>query len=72
MGANYIGAIESHGENDFLMPVRISRKEAKESFYWLRLLFEMNGQQDVSELQKLMNEANELTKIFSSNIEKSK
>ncbi|MDA3860579.1 MAG: four helix bundle protein, partial [Melioribacteraceae bacterium] len=30
-GANYIEANEAHSKNDFLMRVKISRKEAKES-----------------------------------------
>ncbi len=36
VGANYIEANESLGKKDFVMHLRISRKEAKESIYWLR------------------------------------
>ncbi|MCE5276728.1 MAG: four helix bundle protein [Planctomycetaceae bacterium] len=36
VGANYIEANESLGKKDFQMHVKISRKEAKESRYWLR------------------------------------
>ena len=38
VGANYIEANESLGKKDFLMRIRICRKEAKESCYWLRLI----------------------------------
>src|SRR4051794_12585937 len=38
VGANYIEANESLGKKDFLMHIKISRKEAKESRYWLRLI----------------------------------
>jgi four helix bundle protein len=38
IGANYIEANESLGKRDFALRIRISRKEAKESAYWLRLL----------------------------------
>ena len=38
IGANYIEANESLGKKDFLMRVRICRKESKESRYWLKLL----------------------------------
>ncbi len=38
VGANYIEANEGLGKKDFLMHIRISRKEAKETRYWLRLL----------------------------------
>ena len=40
VGANYIEANESLGRKDFLMRIKISRKEAKESMYWLRLIYD--------------------------------
>jgi four helix bundle protein len=42
-GANYIEANESLGKKDFLMRVRIARKESKESRYWLRLIDTAGG-----------------------------
>ena len=38
VGANYIEANESLSKKDFRMRIKICRKEAKESRYWLRLL----------------------------------
>lgn len=38
VGANYIEANEASGKKDFSMRIKICRKEAKESGYWLRLL----------------------------------
>lgn len=35
VGANYIEANESLSKKDFLMRIKICRKEAKESRYWL-------------------------------------
>lgn len=71
-GANYIEANECLGKKDFLMRIRICRKETKESAYWLKLICETNdGQCDVVGL-KLFNEAVELKKIFSAIYEKSK
>jgi four helix bundle protein len=72
VGANYIEANESLGKKDFLMRIKISRKEAKESAYWLRLIHETNTLDKPEDTLKLMQEANELTKIFSSILEKSK
>ena len=63
IGANYIEANESLGKKDFLMRIRICRKEAKETRYWLKLLEEEG---------KLINEVTELMKIFGSIVEKSK
>jgi len=37
IGANYIEANEALGKKDFLMRIKISRKEAKESRFWLNL-----------------------------------
>ena len=37
VGANYIEANEALSKKDFIMRIKISRKEAKESRYWLSL-----------------------------------
>ena len=72
VGSNYREANESLSKKDFLMRMKISRKEAKESAYWLRLIHETNKLNNTSKAQNLIQEANELKKIFSSIIEKSK
>jgi four helix bundle protein len=72
VGANYREANESLGKKDFLMRMKISRKEAKESAYWLRLIHETNNLKNADDAQSLIQEANELKKIFSSILEKSK
>ena len=71
-GANYIEANESFSKKDFNMRIKICRKEAKESAYWLRLIMETNDNKFELEGKELLNEAIELKKIFSSIIEKSK
>lgn len=71
-GANYIEANEALGKKDFLMHVKISRKEAKESAYWLRLINETNKLDNNNEFDNLFQEAIELKKIFSAIIENSK
>jgi len=72
VGANYREANESLSKKDFLMRMKISRKEAKESAYWLRLIYETNNLMNADDAQSLIQEANELKKIFSSILEKSK
>jgi len=54
------------------MRVKISRKEAKESIYWLRLILESNELSNRQVLEDLIQEATELKKILSAIIEKSK
>lgn len=72
VGANYIEANEALSKKDFLMRVKISRKEAKESAYFLRLIKETNDLSVETEAEKLHREAMELKKIFSAIINKSK
>ena len=42
IGSNYIEANESLSKKDFVFRLKISRKEAKESIYWLKLINETN------------------------------
>jgi len=72
VGANYIEANEALGKKDFLMRIKICRKEAKESAYWLRLIIETNEKEYAQDGLSLLNEAVELRKIFSSILSKSK
>ncbi len=71
VGANYIEANESLSKKDFIMRIKICRKEAKESTYWLKLL-SSNDLLNHDLAQKLIQESIELKKIFSAIIEKSK
>lgn len=70
VGANYIEANESLGKKDFLLHIKISRKEAKESRYWLRLLDIDNEGLD-KERHNLVKEAQELMNIFGAILRKS-
>jgi len=72
VGANYREANESLSKKDFLLRIKISRKEAKESGYWIRLIHETNNLENADEAKSLIQEANEIKKIFSSILEKSK
>jgi four helix bundle protein len=72
VGSNYREANESLSKKDFLMRMKISRKETKESVYWLRLIHETNNLKNANDALNLIQEANELKKIFSSILEKSK
>ncbi len=69
VGANYIEANESLGKKDFLMHIKISRKEAKETAYWLKLTLPKPEYQQ--EQLDLIQEATELMKIFGSILQKS-
>ena len=71
VGANYIEANESFSKKDFALRIKICRKEAKESRYWLELL-EVSGDEPEKMRQTLIQEATELLRIFNAIIEKKK
>jgi four helix bundle protein len=65
VGANYIEANEALSKKDFLMRAKISRKESKESIYWLRMINETNNLKNHKEAERLIQEGTELKKILS-------
>lgn len=71
VGANYIEANESLSKKDFVVRIKICRKEAKESGYWLKLVATNDGAA-TEEKAALVQEATELTKIFGAILERSK
>ena len=62
VAANYIEANEKLGEKDFLMKLRICKKEAKENILWLRLI-DIHSEDLEIERTHLINEAIELKNI---------
>lgn len=72
VGANYIEANEALSKKDFVMRIKICRKEAKESRYWLRLVDTGNTKALEKEQADLIQEATELMNIFGSILRKSK
>jgi len=66
VGANYIEANEAVSKKDFALRIRIARKEAKESHYWLRLLDVEGDEKLEREREELVDEAMQLRKILSS------
>ena len=70
VGANYIEANESLSKKDFILHIKISRKEAKESRYWLRLV-DASEKVLAAERDLLVQEAQELMNIFGAIVRKS-
>ena len=69
IGANYIEANEAIGKKDFVMKIKICRREAKESRYWLHLI-DTHGKLE-GDQARLLDEADELMKIFGAIVRKS-
>ncbi len=71
VGANYREANESLSKKDFKMRIKICRKEAKESIYWLQLVDAEDKIELDKERQNLLQESTELMKIFGAILQKS-
>ncbi len=69
VGANYIEANEALSKKDFIMRVKIARKEAKETIYWLKMIDTVGMLEQ--ERVALEREAGELVKILSAILLKS-
>jgi len=69
VGANYLEAEESLSRKDFIMRIKIARKEARESIYWLQL--SQPQKELTAEKEHLTDEATQLMKIFGSIVQKS-
>src|SRR5438874_4021565 len=72
VAANWIEADEALSKKDFLMRVKICRKEAKESRLFLRLIDAGVAKDAARSRESLEREAYELTLIFSAIIRKSR
>lgn len=72
VGANYIEANDALSKKDFVMRIKICRKEAKESRMWLRLIEAFNDAELEREQEWLAGEAQELMNIFGAILKKSK
>ncbi len=71
VGSNYIEANEALSKKDFIMRIKICRKEAKESRYWLRLIDTCDEVEQEIDRKILESEASELMNIFGSILRKS-
>jgi len=68
IGANYREANDALGKQDFVHRLKIARKEAKETEFWLQLVLEANPMK--TEVNELINECNQLRNILSAIIKK--
>lgn len=68
--ANYIEAIEALGKKDFVMKLRITRKETRESVYWLGMIEDANSSPPIiqDECESLVKEGKEIVKILTASI----
>lgn len=70
VGANYREANEALSKKDFIYRMRISRKECKETTFWLELILETNTEFEF-QIEEMIKESREIRNIFSAIIQKS-
>ena len=71
VGANYIEANEALSRKDFVMRIKICRKESKECRWWLRLLDTAGDTKLDATCAELVQESTELMSIFGAILRKS-
>jgi four helix bundle protein len=69
VAANYLEANEALSRRDFSVRIKISKKEAKESYLWLRLV-KVETEEAEMERKRLIQETIELGKIFGAILQK--
>ncbi len=65
IGANVEEAIGAQSKKDFISKLSIAYKEARETHYWIRLLFEVNIL-NKTEYDSILQDCEELLKIIGS------
>lgn len=71
IGANIEEARGGHTKTDFTYSMNISKKEARETCYWLRLIINTNPQLE-NRLKDLLQENEEIIKILTTIVKSSK
>lgn len=71
VGANYCEASEASSKKDFINKISISKKECRETKYWLRLIAHTLPEHKES-IRTLWKEAQELNLIFAASIRTAK
>lgn len=70
IGANYLEASDDLGKQDEKMKIKISRREAKESIHWLKLVLTYDNQELESKRLNLLDEGIQITRILSAILNK--
>ncbi len=70
VAANYLEANDKLGHKDLRFKIKISKKEAKESKLWLKHILTYDVRELEDERSSLLQEADELMKIFAAILRK--
>jgi four helix bundle protein len=70
VGANIEEALGAYSKRDFIHSMNIAKKEARETYYWLRILDEITLKKNV-DFSSLMKENQEIISILTSIVKSS-
>lgn len=70
IGANLEEATGAHTRQEFINCTNIARREARETDYWLKLIYEVNNQSIKNRMEKILKESNEIISILTSSVKK--
>ena len=75
IGANVAEALDAFSKRDFAYKMSIAKKEARETYYWLRLLQESslihkNIQHYIDDIQSILRVLTSIVKTTSENLER--
>lgn len=68
VAANYRAACRAKSKADFIYKLKIVEEESDESLFWLEMIRDLNLIPLETNLKHLLQEANELTAIFTSSV----
>lgn len=70
IGANLEEATGAHTKAEFINCTNIARREARETHYWLKLIYEVNSQIIKNNMKDLINESNQIVSILVVSVKK--
>lgn len=70
IAANLEEARGSKTRAEFINCTNISKKEARETYYWLRLIREINNIQIKNDTESLLRESDEIVRILTASVKK--
>ena len=68
VGANLEEASGSRTKAEFVNSTNIAKKEARETHYWLKIVYEVNNQTIKGRMIDLLKETNEIVSILTSSV----
>jgi len=70
IGANLEEATAAHTRPEFINCTNIARREARETDYWLKLIYEINNRAIKDRMDDLLKESNEIISILTASVKK--